>query len=140
MQVFLADDGARREVDLGVDRQSRSIEGNERSIRSHQGGLREGPAVATQEKRKVAAKQPYGAQHDGVEYGPDVSRRLTNDAQDLGGGGLPRDGLGELVLKIGDDLRGIGCGGAVRRQNWVSNSSCLGSGRPFRARESTAFG
>jgi hypothetical protein len=59
-----------------------------------------------------------------VQHRRQIAARAVDDLQHLGGRGLLRDGLGELELKVGDDLLGIGCG-IVQSHNLLSNSYTL---------------
>lgn len=51
-----------------------------------------------------------------IQHRLQIAARAVDDLQHLGGRGLLRDGLGELALKVGDDLLGISCG-IVRSHN-----------------------
>ena len=55
-------------------------------------------AVVAEETAEQAVAQPVRALDDGVEHRLDVGGRTGDDAQDLGGGGLLRERLGEVAV------------------------------------------
>src|SRR5262245_18828018 len=97
MQHFFVDDRARGKVGAGIDRKIRGTEVREWAIWRGYGRVRVGGTVAKQHKHQVTAEQTRGGEDDAVEYGSHVGRRLTNDAQDLGRGGLPSQRLISLA-------------------------------------------
>ncbi len=96
MQILPGDDDARREIGVGIDRHRPTIGRSKQSFRPRRGYRPVGGGVATQDERQVAAEQPRGGEHDGVEYRLHVGRRLTDDAQNLGCRGLP----GQRLLRL----------------------------------------
>lgn len=82
--------------------------------------MRDGSAFAKKQNRHIAMEQPHGGENDAVEDGTHLGRRLTDDTQDIRGGGLPRQRLValagsaiELLLQIGN--RGVATTHDLRR-------------------------
>src|SRR5262249_24466351 len=70
--------------------------------RRHKPRVRVSGTIAKQHKRQVTAEQARGGEDDAFEYGSHVGRRLTNDAQNLGRGGLPGQRLISLAREAPD--------------------------------------
>ena len=97
VQHFFVEDRTRGKVGAGIDRKIRGPGVLGRALRRGHGRVRVGGAVAKQHKHQVAAEQTRGGEDNAVEYGPRVGRRLTDDAQDIGGSDLPSQRLVALV-------------------------------------------
>src|SRR5947207_11195917 len=64
------------------------------------GGDPQRVALETPESHDLAAREPRGPLGDGVQDRLQVGRRLTDDPQDLGGGGLPLQRFGQLPVPL----------------------------------------
>ncbi len=71
---------------------------DERRLGAPEGGGVVGLAVEEEQSAALRLAQPRGVVEDRVEHGLDVGRRARDDAQDLGGGRLLLQRLGQLAV------------------------------------------